>query len=257
VYDDVPRSGIEAGGDGLDADVTGAWIAGEGQLVRVDESKDRVAKRISLTGTGGADVSIGGFGLWVLEEPSSASGALVETFDPMSGAPDVSRELSCSFPRRIVEVGGFIAVVSLDIPHVISAGAGVEPRLRLLDWEAGGDTVGPTSGIPFPSTELASSDNGWTLDGSTLVELDGIERLRPIRSIDLPVERPVSIAVGAGGVWVVSQSSELLRVDEDSGELDVQMEVPRGAGGDRVAVNDEAVYLLGSDGRVVRIAAPA
>ena len=108
---------------------------------------------------------------------------------------------------------------------------------------------------PFTSTQLTSDgENGWTLDGTTLVELDGVNLLKPIRSIDLPIARADRLVAGAGGIWVVSRAGELIRVDTVTGEVDLRTTLPEGAGWSDVAATDDALYLMGFDGAVTRIA---
>jgi WD40 repeat protein len=254
LIDDVPPGGWQSGGGGVALDQDGVWVAGGGELVFVDASTERVTRRISLAGDGAADVTAGALGRWVVEVASNPDRIVVESVDPGRGVADVSSVLPYAYARRIVEVGGYLAVLSLT--QVDPAADVGEPRLTLLDWEATRTTIGPESGTPFTSTQLVQYDgNGWTLDGTALVELDGIRLLKPIRSIDLPIARADKLAAGAGGIWVASHAGDLLRVDPATGDVDLRTNVPDGAGWTAAAATDEALYLMSSDGTVTRIAA--
>jgi hypothetical protein len=53
---------------------------------------------------------------------------------------------------------------------------------------------------------------------------------------------------------VVSHAGELLRVDPATGAADMKTSIPNGASWTAAAGTDHALYLMGSDGTVTRIA---
>jgi hypothetical protein len=253
VIDDVPTAGWDSGGGGMALDSGGIWVAGDGELVFVDASTERIAQRIPLAGAGSADVTKGALGVWVLETGSNPDRMLVESVDTIRGVATVTTEMPFAYARRIVEVGGYLAVISLTQSD--PSGVVGDPRLTLLDWESGGHPIESLSGRPFPSACLIDyQGDGWTFSGSALTKLDGVNLLKPIDAIDLPVARIDRLIGGAGGLWIATNAGEVLRIDPVSSEVDVRMDLPKGAGWSDAAATDDAVYLMGWDGTVTRIA---
>jgi hypothetical protein len=252
--DGVPSAGWDSGGGGLAFDGSSVWVAGGGELVEVDTSTDRIMQRIPLAGDGAADVVAGALGWWVLETATQPDRMIIESVDPTRGSATVTTTLPYAYARRILAVGGYLAVVSLEQSD--PAGGVGDPRLTLLDWEAGGSAIGSEAGQPFTSAQLVSDGtNGWAFDGSNLVELDGVNLLQPLRTIPLPIARPDRLGVGAGGIWVVAHDGDLLRVDPSTGRVDYRASLPEGAGWSDAAATNDALYLMSADGTVTRISA--
>jgi len=251
--DGVPSTGWESGGGGLAFDGSRVWVAGGGELVEVDASTNRIVRRIPLAGDGAADVSAGALGWWVLETAPHRDRMIIESVDPTRGSATVTTTLPYAYARRIVPVGGYLAALSLEQGDPSSEVGGA--RLTLLDWEAGGAPIGSDAGRPFPSAQLVSEGgNGWTLDGSNLVQLDGVDVLKPLQTIPLPIARPDRLAAGPDGIWVVSHAGDLLLVDPSTGRTDISTSLPDGVSWSDAASTDAGLFLLGSDGAITRIA---
>jgi YVTN family beta-propeller protein len=162
------------------------------------------------------------------------------------------------FPSRPVAVAGLavaaLAAVALTLSGALSGKGGlhaVGPGEVAVVAPDGG-IQGSFSGVRAPVALAADGRFAWLADASTaaIIRLDP---RAPRAVLSVTVDRPTALAVGEGGVWVVSASSrELQEVNEAAGE--VVRSVPLGNGPVALATGDGAVWVADvTDGTLTRV----
>lgn len=253
--------GWVVGGGGLAVGDGSLWVVGTGPsgaspgalggvdtvLVRIDPSTDRVVDRIVLGGKVAADVTIDANGVWVLFGGDDDK-MQVARVDPATDQVVATIPLAQAYGHFIFSFGSSIVAMTNETTAT-AIGNGV---INVIDPS----TNAITASVQLDAYVWPAAGDGslWVTTGTIL------ERIDPQSGEVLDAVRLEStgdsLAFGAGGVWSVGANgrTSISRWDPSLGTVDLTVDLPRGADANVIAASTDAVWVLGFDGSVTRVA---
>jgi DNA-binding SARP family transcriptional activator/ABC-type branched-subunit amino acid transport system substrate-binding protein/DNA-binding beta-propeller fold protein YncE len=177
-------------------------------------------------------------------------------------------------PRRVAIAGALLLALAVGSAFYAGSREDASPRqsagASALD-SASGDLQEQVSLGTSPSQVTIGEGFVWVLDADdkTVSQIDP-ETREVVRTFSTS-STPTDIAAGAGALWIgnAGESGGVLpesvsRIDPESGDLEATVEVARfkrghlyggfaGLSGRRLAVAPDAVWVIGADGKIVRI----
>ena len=249
--------GWEAGGDGMAAGAGAVWVTGgaEGEAIlqRIDPSKNEVVGTISLGGGSGADVAVGGTGVWV-SAFGRGPGMRVVRVDPTTSRVVATIPVDGDWVREIFALDGTVFVRGL---------AGEDSTL-----------TGTVLTVIDPATNRIVESRRMDEPHGPLTEWDGVVWAgagRKLLRIDPhtggPLGEPLvvgkgvsltSLVVEEGGIWFLGYEPGDERVpatvdrwNTRTHEIDVSFDPPESPVA--MAMGQGSLWILNHEGSLTRI----
>jgi DNA-binding beta-propeller fold protein YncE len=231
--------------NGMTAGAGSLWVAGSGEVTRIDPATNSVAARIPVdaTGSGPAAVAFGAGAVWA---PVTMAGTLW-AIDPSSDK--VVTMISLGVPLRgPVSVSAtrgavWVACCGQSGPDAPASGG------TLFRVDPGRRRVVAEIALPASPVAVAADPSGaWVATASGQVLAVSARRNRVVDTLDAggPLGFRQTIAVGAGAVWLADPFDEqVVRIDARTRR--VVARIPAGAA-TTLTVTRDAVWVLSSRG---------